>query len=431
MQDGTHHPVAAFTRGAEADARHDLPFMLIAHIRGRRIYNIPMNDGSDSRGLAILGSTGSIGAQALEVVAAHPDRLRVAALTANLNLDLLEEQARRFQPLMVGMVSEQAAAELRRRLAGTSIEVCGGADCLLEAAVHPEAETVLNAVVGSAGLPPTLAALQSGRRLALANKESMVVGGELVLEALKSGGEIIPVDSEHGAVFHCLRGEDRGDVRSIVLTASGGPFHGRSRKDLASVTVEDALSHPTWSMGRKITVDSATLMNKGLEVIEAHFLFRVPYADIRVVIHPQSVVHSLVEFVDGSLSAQLSLPDMRLPISLALSYPERWGPPFRETDLVSVGELTFSEVDRETFACLDLAYRAGEAGGLSPAVLNAANEVAVAAFLENRIRFLDIERVIKYTLSNFKPARMDCLDDVLRAEEWARRTAAEALEGVG
>lgn len=385
-----------------------------------------MRKSNVRRGLTILGSTGSIGTQALEVVEAHPDRLRLVALTAYSNLDLLEEQARRFRPEMVGMVGEEGAAELKRRLAGTGIKVCGGKECLLEAALHPEAETVLNAVVGSAGLPPTLAALEAGKRLALANKESMVAGGELVQAALGRGGEIIPVDSEHGAVFHCLRGEDMEGVARIVLTASGGPFRGRRREELASVTVEEALSHPTWSMGRKITVDSATLMNKGLEVIEAHFLFGLPYERIKVVVHPQSIIHSLVEFVDGSFAAQLSLPDMRLPISLALSYPERWGPPFRVTRLCELTSLTFEEVDRRTFGCLDLAYEAGEKGGLHTAVLNAANEEAVSAFLRGDLPFLAIEEVIRATLNTFRPSPLRSLEDVLRTEDWARARAREA-----
>jgi len=390
-----------------------------------------MNGKDDLRGLSILGSTGSIGTQALEVVSAHPDRLRLVALTAQHNIDLLEEQARFHRPLMVGLVSGEAAEAMERRLAGTGIKVCGGPDCLIEAAAHPEAQVVLNAVVGSAGLPPSLAALESGKRLALANKESMVAGGELVLEALRRGGELVPVDSEHGAVFYCLRGEVAGDIESIILTASGGPFYHRSREELAGVTVEEALSHPTWSMGKKITIDSATLMNKGLEVIEAHFLFGLPYDRIRVVAHPQSVVHSLVEFVDGSLSAQLSVPDMRLPISLALSYPERWGPPFKRTDLASLGVLSFGEVDTGTFRCLELAYRAGEEGGLATAVLNAANEVAVEAFLQGRIGFLDIERVIEEALDQYRPGRAASLEEVLRAEERARSMAVESLEKVG
>ena len=390
-------------------------------------YNVPMDGKGEKRGVSILGSTGSIGTQALEVLEAHADRLRVVALTAHRNHRLLEEQALRFRPLMVGMVDEPSARELRRRLQGTGIRVSGGPESLLEAALHPHAHIVLNAVVGSAGLPPTLAALGAGKRLALANKESMVAGGELVLQALREGGEIIPVDSEHGAVFHCLRGEEMRFVESIVLTASGGPFRGRRREELASVTVREALAHPTWNMGRKITVDSATLMNKGLEVIEAHFLFGLPYSRIKVVIHPQSVIHSLVEFVDGSFSAQLSLPDMRLPISLALSYPERWGPPFTRTVLPELERLTFEEVDREAFACLDLAYRAGEAGGTAPAVLNAANEVAVDAFLNGRLPFLGIEEVIAHVLEEHSPRPVCDLRDVQEAEEWARERAEDAV----
>jgi 1-deoxy-D-xylulose-5-phosphate reductoisomerase len=390
-----------------------------------------MNDKDDIRGLAVLGSTGSIGTQALEVVAAHTDRLRIVALTANRNLELLEEQALIHRPLLVGLVSEEAASEMRKRLRGTGIEVHGGRECLIKAATCPDAHIVLNAVVGSAGLPPSLAALEGDKRLALANKESMVAGGELIREALSRGGELIPVDSEHGAIFHCLRGEDSGDVQSVILTASGGPFYGRSRSELAGVTVRQALSHPTWSMGKKISVDSATLMNKGLEVIEAHFLFDIPYERIRVLAHPQSVVHSLVEFVDGSLSAQLSAPDMRLPISLALSYPERWGPPFKVTDLTYLNPLSFGEIDKATFGCLELAYRAGREGGLATAVLNAANEVAVGAFLKERISFTDIERVIEETLNHHRPGKVTSLQDVLEAEEWARRKAAETLEKVG
>jgi 1-deoxy-D-xylulose-5-phosphate reductoisomerase len=387
-----------------------------------------MNGKSETRGLAVLGSTGSIGTQALEVVDAHPERLRVVAMTARSSVEIMEGQARKYRPSLVGMVSEEAAGELRRRLAGTGIEVAAGDEGLLEAAAYPLADIVLNGIVGSAGLPPSLAALGAGKRLALANKESMVAGGDLVLEALKSGGELIPVDSEHGAVFHCLRGEDISEVEAVVLTASGGPFFGRSRDELARVTVGDALAHPTWSMGRKISIDSATLMNKGLEVIEAHFIFGVLYDRIKVVAHPQSVVHSLVEFRDGSLSAQLSLPDMRLPITLALSYPERWGPAFKHTDMAALGNLSFGRIDTDTFRCLPLAYRAGREGGLAPAVLNAANEVAVAAFLGGKIGFMDIERVVEETMDAFEPSEARSLEDVQRAEEWARE-AAGAITG--
>jgi 1-deoxy-D-xylulose-5-phosphate reductoisomerase len=389
-----------------------------------------MNKTGKARKISILGSTGSIGRQALEVVSLHEDRLEVVALTANENIDLIEEQARRYRPEMVGLVSEAAAVELATRLAGSRINVVGGSECLELAATHPAADIVLNAIVGSAGLRPSIMALEAGKRLALANKESMVAGGDLVLAALARGGELIPVDSEHGAIFHCLRGEDAGEVERLILTASGGPFHGRTREQLACVTRAEALSHPTWNMGRKITIDSATLMNKGLEVIEAHFLFEMPYDRIAVVVHPQSVVHSLVEFVDGSLSAQLSLPDMRLPIALALSYPERWGPPFKKTSLEELGILTFGEVDTATFRCIQLAYRAGKEGGVAPAVLNAANEVAVAAFLEGRIGFAEIEAIIEKTLDGHEAGPVNSLEDVIRAEGWARAMAATYTEKV-
>jgi 1-deoxy-D-xylulose-5-phosphate reductoisomerase len=374
-------------------------------------------------GLAVLGSTGSIGRQALEVARLHRDRLRVVALVARSNADLLEEQAREFLPLMVGLVEEGPASRLRERLNGTGIEVRAGAGCLVEAAAHPLAEVVLNAVVGSAGLPATLAALGAGKRLALANKESLVAGGDLVLRALSGGGELIPVDSEHSAVFHCLSGEDPGSVERIILTASGGPFRGYTRGELEAVTPEMALKHPTWSMGPRITVDSATLMNKGLEVIEAHYLFGLPYDRIEVVVHPQSIVHSLVEFRDGSLAAQLSVPDMRIPIGLALSHPERWRTPARRTTLEDLRELTFEPVDRGTFRCLDLAYRAGKMGGTATAVLNAADEVAVELFLRGEIGFLDIERMVEAVLEDHRPWRVETLDDVVAAEEWARSRA--------
>ncbi|MDY6795919.1 MAG: 1-deoxy-D-xylulose-5-phosphate reductoisomerase [Actinomycetota bacterium] len=389
-----------------------------------------MDKVRDKRGISILGSTGSIGRQALEVVSLHPKRLEVVALTARASVDILEEQARRYRPRMVGLVSEGAATEMKRRLEGTGMQVHGGESCLMQAATHPDVTIVLNAVVGSAGLPPTLATLEEGKRLALANKESMVAGGDLVLGALDRGGEIVPVDSEHAAIFHCLRGEKMEEVERIILTASGGPFYGWSREELEEITLEDALAHPTWSMGKKITVDSATLMNKGLEVIEAHFLFGMPYDRIRVLAHSQSVVHSLVEFKDGSLSAQLSLPDMRLPIALALSYPERWAPPFARTDMASLGGLSFGSVDTYVFRCLELAYRAGREGGLATVVLNAANEVAVDAFLRGAIGFLDIEKVVETTLERRTPGKMESLEKVMMTEKWARSTAEEIVREV-
>ncbi len=392
-----------------------------------RPYNVPMTVKEEVRrdrlGLAILGSTGSIGRQALEVVRLHRDRTRLVALVARSNVQLLEVQAREFRPLMVGMVEEGPARELERNLFGTGIEVRRGPDCLLEAAVHPLADVVLNAVVGSAGLPATLAALGAGKRLALANKESLVAGGDLVLRALSGGGELIPVDSEHSAIFHCLKGEDPNAVERIILTASGGPFRGRTREELEEVTPQEALRHPTWDMGARITVDSSTLMNKGFEVIEAHYLFGLSYDRIEVVIHPQSIVHSMVEFRDGSLSAQLSVPDMRIPIALALFHPERWETPAKRTTLSDLRSLTFEPVDKHAFRCLDLAYQAGRAGGTATAVLNAVDELAVELFLKGKIGFLDIERMVADVLEAHQPRKVEVLQDVLEAEEWARDRA--------
>ncbi len=311
------------------------------------------------------------------------------------------------------------------------MEVLAGKEALPHLASLPEADTVLNAVVGSAGLEASLAALEAGKTLALANKESLVAGGPLINEALKKGGRLVPVDSEHCAIFQCLRGERAEEIEDIVLTASGGPFYGRSREELAGVTVADALAHPTWNMGRKITVDSATLMNKGLEVIEAHFLFGVPYERIKVVAHPQSIIHSMVRFRDGAIMAQMSLPDMRLPISFGLSYPERWGPVWRPTGLASLQPLTFGEVDPDTFKCLRLAYRAGERGGTAPAALNAANEVAVEAFLSGNIGFTAIGDIVEKVVKGHHVRRLESLRDVEEAESEARGRARELAEEMG
>ena len=385
--------------------------------------------GGGRRRVAILGSTGSIGRQALEVVERHPDRLEVVALCAHSNLALLREQALRHRPRWLGVTGAASPEERERVLGETGAEIIAGGECLSGLASLPEADLVLNAVVGSVGLEATLAALRAGKRLALANKESLVAGGPLVVRELQRGGELLPVDSEHSAVFQCLRGEDPREVESIILTASGGPFYGRKAEELREVGVKEALAHPTWSMGRKITVDSATLMNKGLEVIEAHFLFGLPYERIEVVAHPQSVVHSMVRFRDGAVMAQLSLPDMRLPISFSLSYPERWEPDWRPARITALGELSFGELDREAFPCLDLAFEAGRTGGSAPAVLNAANEVAVAAFLQGRIGFTAIAEVVEGTLARHRPAPLERLEDVREAEEEARARARELVGG--
>lgn len=379
--------------------------------------------------ISVVGSTGSIGTQTLEVVAAEPDRYRIVALAASTSIDLLVEQAHAVRPERVAIADASLAAELESRVPkGT--EVWAGPEAL--AAVAREAEVVVNGVVGFAGLPVTLAALEAGRRLALANKESLIAGGPVVQRARATpGAEILPVDSEHAAVHQCLASLGTGGferVARIVLTASGGPFRGRTAAELASATVADALAHPTWAMGPKITVDSSTLMNKGLEVIEAHELFGADYDRIEVVVHPQSIVHSMVEFTDGSTVAQLSQPDMRLPISYALAYPDRGEVAFGALDWSRVGRLDFEAPDRAAFPCLDLAYEAGREGGTAPAWLNAANEIAVAAFLEGRISWKSIADVCKETLVRHHGTNPVSVDVVLDADRLAREQARRVVE---
>jgi 1-deoxy-D-xylulose-5-phosphate reductoisomerase len=363
------------------------------------------------RSIALLGSTGSIGTQTLDLVRRHRDRYRVVALAAGRNTELLEAQRAEF-----GLAPERARS------------CVGDADALAELAALPDADVVLNAVVGFAGLPATLAALRAGKRLALANKESLIAGGPVAQRArAEGGGEIVPVDSEHSAVYQALRAGRRDEVRRVVLTASGGPFRGRSRDELAAVTVADALAHPTWDMGAKITVDSSTLMNKGLEVIEAHELFGFDFDQIQVVVHPQSVVHGMVEFTDGATVAQLSMPDMRLPIGLALGAPDRLDELFGSIDWSRLGSLTFEPPDVEAFPCLGLAYQAGRAGGGAPATLNGANEIAVAAFLEGRIPWVGIADVVEEVLAAGTGNVQDT-DDVLEADRIARERGRAAVE---
>jgi 1-deoxy-D-xylulose-5-phosphate reductoisomerase len=378
------------------------------------------------RTISVVGSTGSIGTQTLDVVAAEPDRYRIVAIGANRSVDLLAAQAHAVRPERVAIADASLAAELEARVPkGT--EVWAGPEAL--AAIAREAEIVVNGVVGFAGLPVTLAALEAGRRLALANKESLIAGGPVVQRARATpGAEILPVDSEHAAVHQCLRSGGTQRLARIVLTASGGPFRGRSAGDLASVTVADALAHPTWAMGPKITVDSSTLMNKGLEVIEAHELFGVDYDRIEVVVHPQSIVHSMVEFTDGATVAQLSQPDMRMPISYALAYPDRGEVAFGALDWSEVGRLDFEAPDRAAFPCLDLAYEAGREGGTAPAWLNAANEVAVAAFLEGIISWKSIADVCKETLVRHHGTNPVSVDVVLDADRLARERARRVVE---
>jgi 1-deoxy-D-xylulose-5-phosphate reductoisomerase len=382
------------------------------------------------RRLVILGSTGSIGTQALDVVRRHPDRFQVVALVAATKHELLVGQVREFMPPVVGVTEESAVQELRAGLEGLrSVEIATGPDVAERLARDVDADMVVNAMVGAVGLAPTLAALQSGKVLALANKESLVVGGELVLDLVKGEPErLVPVDSEHAALSQCLRGERREDLRRVVLTASGGPFRGWSRDEMAKASVKEALSHPTWRMGPKITIDSATLMNKGLEVIEAHYLFRLDYSQIDVVVHPESAIHGIAEFGDGSMIAQLSQPDMRLPLQLALAYPERLGRGVRPLDLAVMGRLTFEPVDREAFPALDLAYRVGRLGTTYPAAMNAANEVAVMAFLEGKIPLTGIADVVAAVVDDHEPASVVSLVTLDRADAWARRRAAELIE---
>jgi 1-deoxy-D-xylulose-5-phosphate reductoisomerase len=378
--------------------------------------------------VAVLGSTGSIGTQTLDILAARPDRYEVAALGAASSVDLLVEQVERFRPPVVAIADASLAAGLADRVpAGT--EVLAGGSALAEAALT--AGVVVNGVVGFAGLPVTLAALESGRRLCLANKESLIAAGPVVREARATpGAELLPVDSEHCAVHQCLRGDDGGDaVDRVVLTASGGPFRGRSSEELVDVTIEDALDHPTWSMGPKVTVDSSTLMNKGLEVIEAHELFDVDYDRIDVVVHPQSVVHSMVSFTDGTTMAQLSRPDMRLCIGYAMAYPDRLDLPFGTIDWSEASRLDFEPPDRESFPCLDLAFAAGRLGATAPAWLNAANEVAVEAFLEGRLPWVGIAEVLTDVLEDWPGLAADSIEAVLDADARAREVTSTRLAG--
>ncbi|TDI47641.1 MAG: 1-deoxy-D-xylulose-5-phosphate reductoisomerase [Acidobacteria bacterium] len=382
--------------------------------------------------LAIIGSTGSIGVSTLDVVAAHPDRFEVVALGAGGNTDLLAEQVERFGPELVAVKDAQAAGRLRQRI-GDRCTIVAGVPGQVDVATFDDADMLVSALVGAIGLQPTYEAIRAGRDVALANKETLVMAGRAMTEAAAaSGAKLLPVDSEHNAIHQCLRGEDSAEVRRLWLTASGGPFRGWPSERIRDATPEQALNHPTWKMGPKITVDSATLMNKGLEVIEARWLFAVPPDRIRVVVHPQSVVHSMVEFVDGSFKAQLGVTDMRHPIQYALSWPERWASSLPDFDPVAAGPLEFEEPDMGRFPCLGLAYAALEAGGTAPAVLNAANEVAVELFLAGRIGFMHIAAAIEATLETADAGSDETVDGVLEADGRARTMAREWLEqGVG
>ena len=378
-----------------------------------------------SKRISLLGSTGSIGRQSLEVMAARG--MTAAALTANRSVSLLEEQCRQFRPELAVLMDPAAAADLKVRLADTPVRVAAGAEGLEEAASLDSADTVLTAVMGMVGLKPTLAAIAAGKRIALANKETLVCAGELVMAAAEERGvDIVPVDSEHSAIFQCLQGcRDRGEVRRLILTASGGPFWGWSREQVAAATVEQALKHPNWSMGAKITVDSASMMNKGLEFIEAMRLYRLPPEQISIVIHRESIVHSLVEFHDGAILAQLGTPDMRLPIQYALTWPARTEGPAEPLDLLSCPPLTFHAPDYDAFPCLPLALEAAKRGGVATAVLNGANEAAVALFLAGEIPFGAIPERVAKALAAAPDLPRPALEDILAADAAARRLAAE------
>lgn len=370
--------------------------------------------------ISILGSTGSIGRQTLSV--AEHLGVQVCALTANGNVDRIEEQARKFQPKLCVMMDPEAADELKKRLSGTGIAVRSGMDGLIEAASMDEAETVIIAVMGMVGLRPTLAAIQAKKRIGLANKETLVCAGELVMAAAEQyGAEIVPVDSEHSAIFQCLMGcRDRNEIHRLILTASGGPFYGKTFAELESIKKEDAFKHPTWTMGQKITIDSATMMNKGLEVIEAMRLYHLPLSQVDVVIHPGSIVHSLVEFCDGAIMAQLGVPDMRIPIQLALTYPNRLPSPAKPLDLLSCGPLNFLPPDQENFPCLKYAKEAVTTGGTACAILNGANEAAVGMFLKDEIGFNDIPRKVRHALDTVPVQQNPTLEDILEADRLAR-----------
>ena len=382
--------------------------------------------------LAILGSTGSIGRSALAVVDAHPSRLQVAALAAGDNASVLAEQIARYRPSVAAIATVTGADRLRSALGSVPTQVLAGPEGLVAVATRPDVDIVICASAGTAGLEAVLAAIEAGKTIALANKEVLVMAGELVTEAARRRGvSILPVDSEHNAIHQCLHGRRLSEVRRLILTASGGPFRELTPGDLERVGPEAALRHPTWQMGRKITIDSATLMNKGLEVIEAHWLFGVGPDRIDVVIHPQSIVHSLVELMDGSMIAQLGVTDMRLPIQYACSYPDRWETTLPTLDLTRTGKLEFHEPAHDRFPCLALAYRALRTGGSLPVVLNAANEVAVEAFLEAKLGFTAIPRVIEKTMNAHAVERVSTLDTVRRVDRWARSQAldvARALE---
>ena len=373
-----------------------------------------------AKNISILGSTGSIGTQTLDVVR-EIGGINVKAITANNNIELLEKQIREFNPDIAAVMNEEMAEKLKERVKDCGTKILSGIDGLIEAAVYKDVDTVVTSVVGNIGIVPTFEAIKAGKNIALANKETLVSAGELIINAVKKYGvKLYPVDSEHSAIFQCLRGNEDNKIRRILLTASGGPFRGRKREELLNVRAEDALKHPNWSMGKKVTIDSASLMNKGLEVIEAKWLFGVDVEDIEVLIHPQSIVHSAVEYEDGAVIAQMGEPDMKVPIQYALTYPKRVKNSFPKIDFAQRNSLTFEKPDMDTFKCLSLAYRAIKTGGTMPTVMNGANEMAVAAFLENKIGFLDIADIIEKTMMSYNVKYDYAVEDLVEADKWAR-----------
>ncbi len=380
------------------------------------------------KGVAILGSTGSIGTQALEVMGAYPDLFEPVVLTANNNADLLIEQALKYQPDTVVITGDDAYKKVREALSGTDVKVFSGENSLQQVVEYSTVDIVLTALVGYSGLLPTLAAIQAGKNIALANKETLVVAGDLVTRAAKEKGvNIYPIDSEHSAIFQCITGEFHNPVEKIILTASGGPFRGYSKEQLQKVTPAMALKHPNWDMGAKITIDSATLMNKGLEVIEAKWLFGLKPEQIEVIVHPQSIIHSMVQFTDGSIKAQMGLPDMKIPIQYALSYPIRLKSEFERFNFSAYPSLTFEQPDRHTFHCLELAFHALNSGGNAACALNAANEISVRAFLDGRIGFTDIARINEETMLKTSPIGLPTLQDYIETNTEARQMAASLL----
>ena len=379
------------------------------------------------KNISLLGSTGSIGKQTLEVAAANPDKMKIRVLAAHTSDTILEEQIRAVEPDFAVLTDKEAAARLKARYNGKT-EILAGEEGLLAAATYSEVDTVLASMVGYAGLRPTMAAINCGKNIALANKETLVAAGSLVMEAVaKNNVSLTPVDSEHSAIFQALQGGKEDEVKRLLITASGGPFRGKKRSELETVTLAQCLNHPNWSMGKKITVDSSTLANKGLEVIEAHWLFNMPYEKIDVVVHPQSIIHSLVEFCDGSVIAQLGEPDMRLPIQYALSYPCRYHKAFDQLDLIKAGTLTFEAPDMEAFPSLRIAIDCGKAGGTLPCVFNAANEEAVYAFLDNKIKYLDIPYITEKVASLHQNIATPCIEDIERADAEARAAAQSII----